>query len=32
MAKCILRDSTVIGDFMKPYIVAEVNTSHSGSI
>lgn len=32
MAKCILRDLTVIGDFMKPYIVAEVNTSHSGSI
>lgn len=32
MAKCILRNSTVIGDFMKPYIVAEVNTSHSGSI
>ena len=32
MANCILRDSTVIGDFMKPYIVAEVNTSHNGSI
>lgn len=32
MAKCILRDSTVIGDFLKPYIVAEVNTSHNGSM
>ena len=32
MANCILRDSTVIGDFEKPYIVAEVNTSHNGSI
>jgi N-acetylneuraminate synthase len=32
MAECILRDSTVIGDFIKPYFVAEVNTSHNGSI
>lgn len=32
MANCILRDSTVIGDFMKPYIVAEVNTSHNGNM
>ena len=33
MAECILRDSTVIGDFVRPYIVAEVNTSHQyGSI
>ena len=32
MANCILRDSTVIGDFLQPYIVAEVNTSHSGKI
>jgi len=32
MAKCILRDSTVIGDFLKPYIVAEVNTSHNGNM
>lgn len=31
MARCIFHDSTVIGDFMKPYIVAEVNTSHGGS-
>lgn len=30
MANCILRDSTMIGDFAKPYIVAEVNTSHNG--
>ncbi|MEI7481710.1 MAG: N-acetylneuraminate synthase family protein [Elusimicrobiota bacterium] len=32
MAKCILRDSTVIGDFGKPYVVAEVNTSHNGDM
>jgi sialic acid synthase SpsE len=32
MANCVLRDSTVIGDYLKPYIVAEVNTSHSGRI
>jgi N-acetylneuraminate synthase len=32
MAKCVLRDSTVIGDFLKPYVVAEVNTSHGGSV
>lgn len=32
MANCILRDSTVIGDFLKPYIVAEVNTSHNGNM
>lgn len=32
MAQCTLRDSVVIGDFQKPYIVAEVNTSHSGNI
>ena len=32
MAKCTLRDKTVIGDFLKPYIVAEVNTSHNGSV
>jgi N-acetylneuraminate synthase len=32
MAKCVLRDQTVIGDFLKPYVVAEVNTSHNGSV
>lgn len=32
MANCVLRDSTVIGDYQKPYIVAEVNTSHNGSM
>jgi N-acetylneuraminate synthase len=32
MAKMILRDSTVIGDYLKPYVVADVNTSHGGSI
>lgn len=32
MAKIVLKDSTVIGDFLKPYVVAEVNTSHGGSL
>lgn len=32
MANFILRDSTVIGDFLSPYIVAEFNTSHYGSM
>lgn len=32
MAKCVFRDSTVIGDFEKPYFVAEVNSSHSGDV
>lgn len=32
MATCTFRDSTIIGDFKKPYFVAEVNTSHSGNI
>jgi len=32
MATCTFRDSTIIGDFKKPYFVAEVNTSHNGNI
>lgn len=32
MAICTLRDSTKIGDYIKPYIVAEVNSSHSGNV
>lgn len=32
MAKIILRDSTVIADYEKPYIIAEVNSSHNGDI
>lgn len=32
MAECVLRDATVLGDFLMPYIVAEVNTSHNGNI
>ncbi|MDR1120997.1 MAG: N-acetylneuraminate synthase family protein, partial [Dysgonamonadaceae bacterium] len=32
MASLSLRDSTVIGDYKKPYIVAEVNTSHGGNV
>ena len=27
-----LRNSTILGDYIKPYIVAEVNTSHFGNI
>jgi sialic acid synthase SpsE len=32
MAKIVLRDSTVIGDYEKPYIIAEVNSSHNGNV
>lgn len=32
MAECILWDGTVISDYGKPYIVSEVNSSHSGSM
>lgn len=32
MARCSFRDSTAIGDFERPYIVAEVNSSHNGDI
>ena len=32
MSTCTLRNDTQIGDYKKPYIVAEVNTSHNGNI
>ena len=32
MAICNLNNGKTIGDFKKPYIVAEVNTSHNGDI
>lgn len=32
MASLVLRDSTILSDYGKPYIVAELNTSHFGSI
>lgn len=32
MAECILRDGTVIADYGRPYIVSEVNSSHSGNM
>jgi N-acetylneuraminate synthase len=32
MATCILRDLTEIGEYLKPYVVAEVNSSHSGNM
>jgi len=32
MAEIKLKNSKIIGDFLKPYIVAEINTSHFGSI
>lgn len=31
MAKCTFRDGTVVSDYGKPYIVAEVNSSHRGN-
>lgn len=32
MAEIRLRDQTLIGDYKKPYIIAELNSSHNGSI
>ena len=32
MADITLKDSTVIGDYRQPYFIAEVNTSHNGSV
>lgn len=32
MSKCIFKDGTVISDYGRPYIVAEVNSSHRGDI
>jgi len=32
MAQIELRDGTILGEFTKPYIVAEVNTSHGGNV
>ncbi len=31
MAECIFRDGTTVRDYGRPYIVAEVNSSHRGS-
>lgn len=32
MGKCVFRDGTIITDYGKPYIVAEVNSSHNGDV
>lgn len=32
MAICKLNDGSIIGDYLKPYVVAEVNSSHNGNI
>ncbi|MCH1982912.1 N-acetylneuraminate synthase family protein [Ruminococcus sp. OA3] len=32
MSNCIFRDGTVVSDFGRPYIVAEVNSSHNGKM
>lgn len=32
MSKCVFRDGTIISDYGRPYIVAEVNSSHKGNI
>ena len=32
MAKINLRNSKTLGDYDKPYIVAEMNTSHFGNL
>ena len=32
MAKCVFRDGTQVEDYGRPYLVAEVNSSHNGSV
>ena len=32
MSEITLRNGRVVGDYLKPYIVAELNTSHFGDI
>ena len=32
MAEMTLRNGRVVGDYLKPYIVAELNTSHFGNV
>ena len=32
MSQIVLADGTVISEFRKPYIIAEVNSSHNGSV
>lgn len=32
MSKCIFRDGTIVSDYGRPYIVAEVNSSHKGNM
>lgn len=32
MSKFVMRDNKILGDYMSPYIVAEVNTSHNGNM
>lgn len=32
MAICKLNDGSIIGDYLKPYVVAEVNSSHNGNV
>ncbi len=32
MGTCLLKDGTLIGDYHRPYVIAEVNSSHNGDI
>ncbi|MDR1474418.1 MAG: N-acetylneuraminate synthase family protein [Endomicrobium sp.] len=32
MAKILLKDSTLIGDYESPYFIAEINSSHNGNL
>ncbi len=32
MAECRLGDGTIVGDYTSPYVIAEVNSSHGGSM
>ncbi len=32
MSKIVFNDGTVVGDFLQPYVIAEVNSSHNGCV
>lgn len=32
MSSCVFSDGTTVGDYLRPYIVAEVNSSHNGNM
>lgn len=32
MSKCVFSDGTIVSDYGRPYVVAEVNSSHNGNV